>query len=127
MGYLPTVICLLSAPLANLLLAFLLMIACRFIKSEIILQAAFVNLALGGINLLPMSFLDGGRTLETVLACRVGAFRKDRIMLSLDVICLFVLVAVSVIFAFRRVFPVPLYVFFFYTVFSVMTTRKKNC
>ena len=37
MGYLPTVICLLSAPLANLLLAFLLMIACRFIKSEIIL------------------------------------------------------------------------------------------
>ena len=60
--------CALAGPAANLLLAGGLISVYIAAGSAFFREAAAINLGLGVCNLLPLSFLDGGRILESLLA-----------------------------------------------------------
>lgn len=69
---------LLSAPLANVLLGLILYPAAERFSADALYTAAFVNLRLGLVNLLPVPFLDGGRSLKLLLAEKCGEERAER-------------------------------------------------
>ena len=89
LGYKRAAVCLLSAPAVNLLLAAAGFVVFRATGYEIAKNAASVNLALGLINLLPMSFLDGGRAFSAL----AGYYRDggtERMQQITDTVCLIV-------------------------------------
>ena len=57
----------LAGPALNLLLAGALAVCRRLRPSPVFDEGCGVNLLLGGVNLLPLSFLDGGRALDCLL------------------------------------------------------------
>lgn len=70
---------LLSAPLANILLGLILYPAAERFSAEALYTAAFVNLRLGLVNLLPVPFFDGGRSLKLLLEEKCGEERAVRL------------------------------------------------
>ena len=67
LNYRRSFVCLVSAPLVNLLAGIVLYCVDTAVPSDFIRKLSLANLVLGGINLLPMSFLDGGRALAVLL------------------------------------------------------------
>ena len=113
-----TTVCLLCAPAANLVAGSLLLIVFRFSAFEAARDAAEINLALGAVNLLPLSFLDGGRALEVWLSCAALPESFRRFMDAVDLICLVVMGAAILILAFHRVYPASFYLFAVYCVIA---------
>lgn len=68
--YKKLLVCALAGPAVNLLLAAALFCCEKCFPGPFFGQAARVNLLLGGLNLLPLSFLDGGRALDCVFALK---------------------------------------------------------
>lgn len=66
LSYRRTLVCVLAGPLVNLLLFFALSVAAVFLNTPALHFAAGINLKLALFNLLPLSFLDGGRALTAV-------------------------------------------------------------
>ena len=62
--------CAIAGPAVNALIAAGMFAASRIFCSERLFYAAAVNAALAGANLIPLSFLDGGRALMCVLAIK---------------------------------------------------------
>ncbi len=69
---------LLSAPSLNVVLGLLLLASGSITGGEALFSAASVNLWLGGINLLPVRFTDGGRALYAVLSERTSSERAGK-------------------------------------------------
>lgn len=90
------VLALLSAPAANLLLAAMLYAAAGFFSAEKLFSAAQCNLCLGAVNLLPLSFSDGGRTLCAVLAEKRGKKTAARVCRCAEYVSLLLLLAGTV-------------------------------
>ena len=126
LNYRRSFVCLVSAPLVNLLAGIVLYCVGTAVPSDFIRKLSLANLVLGGINLLPMSFLDGGRALENRLLCRDPSRTVDRIMLASDTACLVLFAVVLLVLSLRRYFSVPFTAFFFYCLISVLTMRKKR-
>lgn len=92
----------LSAPLMNAVLgAALFFLAGRF-SSEALLTAARINLRLGAVNLLPVSFLDGGRALKAVLDARKSEAVSLRVSAAADAGSLTLLAAYTATLALTR-------------------------
>ena len=68
--YKKLLVCALAGPAVNLLLAGALFLCAGRSGDAFFARAARVNLLLGGCNLLPVSFLDGGRALHAFLALK---------------------------------------------------------
>ena len=67
-----TLCAVLAGPAVNLLLAAALFV-CRTLRPSFVFDAGVrVNLLLGGLNLLPISFLDGGRALDCLFLLVAG-------------------------------------------------------
>ena len=79
----------LSGPLVNLLLAGGVYLWCLLFG---LFDAAgfliFINLALAGINLLPVDCLDGGRAVRSLLLCLFSIETADRLSLCLSLLTL---------------------------------------
>lgn len=116
-------LCLLSAPAVNLLLGSLLRIFCR---TSTVADPALINLTLGTVNLIPLSFLDGGRALDVLILSRLHGSSRRKTGSSIDLICLFLLGGIGVFLAFRGVYPVPYYLFFAYCVIAFLSSRKNH-
>ncbi len=71
LSYRHTLVCALAGPAVNLLLAAALFLCARAFPKPALAYAARVNLALGCGNLLPLSFLDGGRALAAFFALKI--------------------------------------------------------
>lgn len=80
LSYRKTVISALSAPVFNLLSGAVFLFLQMKTGDDIFLTCSAVNFILGSINLLPLSFLDGGRALEAILSCKISAERVRHIM-----------------------------------------------
>lgn len=128
LGYIPTAVCLLGAPVANLLAAgvFFLCLKITSTSSEWLSKASLVNIGLGAVNLLPLSILDGGSALENLLR-GVGrektALRAARIC---DLLCLSALGTLILLTFVRRRPSVPLLLFFIYCLTAVASGRKNK-
>ncbi len=85
----------LAGPAASLLLGLLLGLWAFWANSRELAYFAFVNLALGGMNLLPIVPLDGGRVLRAVLLLHLSPHRARRIGAIVGYSVLFPLLALA--------------------------------
>ena len=127
LSYRRAAVCLLSAPVCNILLAVCFRLLGRRFHTELFFRAAAVNLSLGAVNLLPLSFLDGGRALELLLRRRVSFRLADRILRISDISCLFLIGSAVVILCFYGSFSLPLAAFFFYCLLAAVRGQKNKC
>ncbi len=126
LSYKKTIFCTLSAPIANILTGALFY--CIYILSDErgLYECAAINFLLGSINLLPMSFLDGGRAVTAFLSLYFDYCRVRRICTVLSVGAIIFLWA-----AFLLCFCIKKYYFFLlffsiYCVIEVIVTDKKQ-
>jgi Zn-dependent protease len=89
--------CVLAGPAVNLALAGALFLCCRFHPAAMTRRAAEINLALGLGNLLPLSFLDGGRALRAALDAKRNAPVSAAAVGALDTAVLVFLCAVTAV------------------------------
>lgn len=128
LGYRQAAVCLLGAPAVNLLLGAALYAASGPARSEVLRYAAFGNLALGAVNLLPMPFLDGGRALECLLCCRKNAPDARALVRKTGLVCLLLMTAAAVVLGVNKIYPPGYYLFIGYCLVTyVMGAAKKSC
>ena len=127
LGYLPTAVCLLGAPVVNLLAAGVLLLCCdNAAPNEWLRQAVLVNGGLGIVNLLPLSILDGGCALDNLLRASGRENLAVRAAFISDALCLsFIGCLTALTFLFRRP-SVPLLIFFVYCLTAVLSGRKNK-
>ncbi len=89
-----TIICTLSAPVANILTGALFYCAFLVWNKTAFNECAVINFMLGGVNLLPMSFLDGGRALSASLSLHFDCFSVRRISTAVSVVAIVFLCSV---------------------------------
>ena len=127
LGYFPTAVCLLGAPVVNLLAAGVFFLCGQTMETgDWFRQAAAVNLALGAVNLLPLSILDGGSALDNLLR----GLGRERIALRAsrlcDVLCLSAIAGLNLWTVLRRYPSAPLIVFFLYCLAAVAAGHKNK-
>ena len=126
MGSRQAMICLISAPVVNLTAALLLYLFSRRCFQEYLFQAAILNLTLGAVNLLPLSFLDGGRALYLLISIRYPVNGTERISFVIDVTLLVLMTAAAFVLICLRVISFHYYFFVAYCFLAVLTSHKKN-
>ena len=94
--YQKLLVCALAGPAVNLTLAGLFFVCGQRFHGEFFGQAARVNLLLGGFNLLPLSFLDGGRALDCILCLKRKSPVPGGVRRGIDVLVVSLLAAASV-------------------------------
>ena len=124
LGYRQNIAVCLSAPVLNIILSVLFFLVYRIFNHMKILQVAEINFLLGGVNLLPMSFLDGGRALFSFLCIKKDLSFAGNILFACDVAVLLALLTVIVFFMFIRIDFLSLLIFFIYAVLNV--TKKPS-
>ncbi len=85
LSYRKTVLTALSAPVFNLIAGAVFLFLHKSCENELLYVCCAVNFILGAINLLPLSFLDGGRTLYAMLSERLTDSRVRKIMSVLNI------------------------------------------
>lgn len=114
----------LSAPVLNIILSVLLFFVYRVSTDMKILQAAQLNFLLGAVNLLPMSFLDGGRALFSFVCIKKDLIFAENILLVCDIVILLLLFSIIIFFMFIKIEFMPLLIFFIYAVLNM--TKKHS-
>ena len=119
------VLCLASAPAVNLLLGGVLLAA---VPKDMTWTRFFAaaNLAMGAVNCLPLSFLDGGQTLGRLLLAFRGAETAARLQKQCDWLCLLLMIAAAVPLALRGIFPLPYYLFCLYCLVAAGTKHSQG-
>ncbi len=122
LSYRKTVLAALSAPVFNLISGAVFFFLYSRTGNEVIYACCMINLILGSINLLPLSFLDGGRTLCAVLSVKLSDDRVRGIMNALNIWTLaFLFVLFFVGFITRKTGLFPL----FFCVYCLIGTLSK--
>ncbi len=88
--------CALAGPAVNLTLAGALSVCAAHFGAEPFFQAARVNWLLGGFNLLPLSFLDGGRALDCALCLKRKSPVPGGVRRGIDIFVVALLAAATV-------------------------------
>lgn len=85
LSYRKTVLTALSAPVFNLISGAAFFFFYQIFGNEVLYVCSAVNFILGSINLLPLSFLDGGRAVHSMLSVMLSEDRVRKIMNVLDI------------------------------------------
>ncbi len=120
-----TVIVSLSAPLFNIISGAVFLFLHNLSGNAILYSCSVVNFILGIINLLPLSFLDGGRVLRAVLSVKYAEDNVSALMNYAGVTALLLLFAVfflSVIVGRMQIF---LLFFCFYCLLGTLSSKSK--
>ena len=125
LGYRQAAFCLASAPAVNLLTGGVLLLTVPE-DAEWARFFGTANLALGIVNCLPLSFLDGGRTLECLLTAAVGTENVVRFRKLADPICLLLMAAVAAALTIRGARPLPYYAFCLYCLLTAAARHGKR-
>jgi len=80
LSYRKTVTATLSAPVFNIISGAVFFFLYRFYGNESFYMCCVINFLLGTVNLLPLSFLDGGRALEALLSVKMPDEKVRKIM-----------------------------------------------
>ncbi len=118
------IICSLSAPVFNIFAGAVFYCLSFFINTEFMKLSSVINLILGGINLFPLSFLDGGRALTAVLSGKYDENRVKQIMKALAVWSVALLFAVFFISCLVGKMQIFLLFFCVYCFFGVVTDKS---
>lgn len=114
LSYKKTIVTVLSAPIANIITGVVFYCLFLFCGKRIIYMSACINLISGLINLLPVSFLDGGRAFFAALSRKYDEYTVRKICDIAAVISLVFLFAVFVATVFLKKYALFLLFFFFY-------------
>ena len=124
LGYRQAALCLISAPAANLLVGGVFLLAAPK-DAERARFFGMANLALGAVNCLPLSFLDGGKTLECLLAIR-GMERAARIRRRTDSVCLLLMLSAAAVMTAYGMRPLPYTVFCLYCLIRTVVQHRND-
>lgn len=113
-------VCLLSAPMVNIAVGLLLLPFTA--HSTGLFSAAVINLSLGAVNILPLSFLDGGAALEKLLFLK-GVTDGGKIFAACDFICLALIFLLFLVFLFNKRNAAGI---FFFAVYCLVNVSAKN-
>lgn len=116
----------LSAPVFNIILSVLLLLVYRKFTDMRILQASGLNFLLGAVNLLPMSFLDGGRALFSFVCIKKDLQIAESLLFVCDITVLLLLFSAIVFFMFIKLRFMSLLIFFIYAVFNMTKKHSKS-
>lgn len=114
LSYKNTVLCTVSAPIVNIITGALFYCLFFLFRKEAFYIFAVINLITGAVNLLPLPFLDGGRTLAALLAVKYEEHETRRICDILAVISLVFLGGIFAVTLFMKKYVLFLMFFFFY-------------
>lgn len=124
LGYGKTVLCILIAPAVNLIAGAVFFGIFRHSGNELFRDAAEINAVLGAVNLIPLSFLDGGRALSELLEYASELPGKKRLECS-DRIITVMLGFTAVIPCFFGKGSFFLVIFFAYCFFTLYLSEQK--
>lgn len=126
LSYKKTVLCTLSAPCVNILLGFLLYAVGKKFGLSFFEECATVNFIMGVTNLLPLPFLDGGRTLNAFLCERAKDVEKaNKVCDIATVLCLiFMFCGLFFLFFYGKTYTVFLFFTVYCTVGCINGKRK---
>lgn len=116
----------LSAPVFNIILSVLLFFAYRKFTDMRILQVSELNFLLGAVNLLPMSFLDGGSAFFSLLCIKKDLFFAENVLFVCDTAVLLLLLTVIVFFMFIRIDFTAVLIFFVYCLLNTVKKCRKT-
>lgn len=123
LSYKKTVICSLSAPLFNLMAGALFYGIFSLFGNTVCFECAVINFMLGGVNLLPLSFLDGGRAMTSVLSIYFDCFTVRKITAAVSIVTVITLFSVFfVLFCMKKYYLLLLF-FCIYCVLGCMSDK----
>lgn len=123
LNYKKTILCTLCAPVFNLITAGICYIVNRKINNELLTEVAVINLVLGAVNLLPLSFLDGGRAFRCVISEKRDEDATEIITKRAEIICL-ALTGLPVIYlCFSGDINIVLLVFYVYCIINCVSKK----
>lgn len=97
-----SLVCVLAGPCVNLILAATLFAASKIMNAEALNRAAQVNFMLGAMNLIPLSFLDGGRALKNIFSLKKARPIPNSWFRRADMIIVFFLFFSAVIMTLKK-------------------------
>ena len=108
-----------AGPLANLLLCGVLYINYRLFGNETVLIYCALNAVIGGYNLLPVSGLDGGTVLYSLIARKKGAARAAVTLKIITALSAAVLLTAAIIMTVKGKVNLSLYIIAVYLFIGV--------
>lgn len=125
-SYKKTVLCTLSAPFVNIFFGFIWLTMKNLILTELCRDMAYINFIMGGINLFPLPFLDGGRALNAVLMNRLDPVNANRILSVFAFVSLFIIAAVFFLSVISGEFYFSLMIFLVYCTLGCVNEKRKS-
>lgn len=124
LSYEKAVICTISAPVMNIIAGAVFFVLWKKAGSDIFYKAFAVNAVIGGGNLLPMQFLDGGRALNAFL---MKYFSEEKVRRLCDFLSVFTLLLMLVVFLLMLINGkkyIFLLFFFFYCTLGCFSDKR---
>lgn len=119
--YNKSLVCVLAGPVINLLLAAVLFAVSNRLCSDALNRAAQINFMLGAVNLIPLSFLDGGRAVNDIILIKrarpISVLRTRRA----DMIIIIFLFSAAVILTLKKYDASFLLIFTFYCAVTALS------
>ena len=122
-GYREEAVLALAGPLMNLVVALFLF---SFPRTVFVERLILSNLAILGINILPIRALDGGSALEALLSMCMNRERAEKITFAVSVTCLVPLVFLGVLFVFRSRYNFTLLILSLFLVYNILLYSKER-
>lgn len=126
LSYKKTMICTLSAPLVNILSGGLWLLLESLFLYDFCRDMAYINFIMGGINLLPLPFLDGGRFINAFFMNRLDTLNARRISDALSVVSLLIIGTVFFLTVFFGKIYYSLLFFFAYCTLGCVNEKRKS-
>ena len=123
LNYKKTILCTLCAPVFNLITAGICYIVNRKTNNELLTEAAVINLVLGTVNLLPLSFLDGGRAFQCMVSEKRDGEETEIITKKAEIVCLVLLGPPVLYLSFFEKMNIILIVFYAYCIFNCVSKK----
>ncbi len=124
LSYKKTVFCTLGAPVFNILAGACFFALYSFFGGSFFYQSAVINFLLGGMNVLPLGFLDGGRALGALLGLRLGCFKVRKIISLVSAFVIFLLTLLFFVCFFMKKYYIFLMVFCVYCVLGCFCDKS---
>lgn len=118
-----SLVCVLAGPCTNLLLSAALFTLSKLLTGELLIRAAQINFMLGAVNLIPLSFLDGGRALNSILSIKKARPIPFSQTGRADMIIIFILFSAAVILTLKKYDASFLLLFTVYCTITAMGRR----
>ena len=124
LSYKKTALCCICAPLMNITAAALFCIAGRHLGIPLLNEISAINLIMGSANLLPLPFLDGGRTLNALFQMTHLGKKAEKCSDLLSIISLIVIFSVFFVLLLKGSYHFSLLCFFVYCTLGCICDKR---